>query len=119
MRPTSWIRRATYFRALWSNDEAILRDGLRSVLAGRGAGEREPHLIPMIKGVGSMYDVLRLAGQRAREDVRRDAPPMYLMARVASLFEPLPPLGRGIAATVTMVAGIAGLAAGVRRLITR
>lgn len=107
------------FRALWSNDEAILRDGLRSVLAGRSAGEREPHLIPMIKGLGSMYEVLGLAGQRALEDVRREAPPMYVMARLASVFGPLPPLGRGIVAMLTMLVGIAALVAGLRRLTMR
>jgi hypothetical protein len=46
------------FRTLWSNDEAVLRDELEALVAGHSAGEREPHLIPMIKGMGSMYEVL-------------------------------------------------------------
>jgi hypothetical protein len=79
------------FRTLWSNDEAILRDGLEAGVQGRNAGERQPHLVPMVKGMGSMDEVLGLAGQQARRDVRREVPPMYLMARLASPFRPLPP----------------------------
>ena len=83
---------AVSFRTLWSNDEAILRDGLEAVVQGRNAGERQPHLVPMVKGMGSMDEVLGLAGQQARRDAWREVPPMYLMARLASLFRPLPPL---------------------------
>jgi hypothetical protein len=107
------------FRTLWSNDEAILRDGLEAIIKGRSAGERQPHLIPMTKGMGSMYEVLGLAGQQARRDVQREAPPMYLMARVASLFRPLPPLGRGIASTLASLLGMLGLAAGARWMLAR
>jgi hypothetical protein len=44
---------------------------------------------------------------------------MYLMARLAGLFEPLPPLGRGIAALLTLLGGTVGFVAGVRRVLAR
>jgi hypothetical protein len=96
-----------------------MRDGLAAVLGGDSAGEREPHLIPLIKGVGSMDEVPDLAGQQARRDVRCQTPPMYLMARLASVYRPLPPLGRGIAAMISLLLGMVGLVAGVRRLMIR
>lgn len=98
------------FRSLWSNDEAVLREGLESVAAGGRPepGEREPRLKPMLTGAGEMYRILGMAGEEARRDVRREVPPMYLMARTADLFRPLPPMTRTLAAGAVM-----GVALGV------
>jgi hypothetical protein len=94
------------FRVLWSNDEIALRDGLEAVISGRPdrIGERRPLLVPMLRGIGGMHDVLRRSGGQAERDVLRAAPPIYVMARVAGLFRPLSPLGRGIAAGVSVAA---------------
>lgn len=107
------------FRALWSNDGQILREGLASIVSGHQLpiGEREPLVIPMLKGMGMMDEVLSAAGQGAKHDVLRQVPPMYAMARLARFFGPLPPLGRGIAAMVASMVGSFLLFGGIRRLL--
>ena len=76
------------FRALWSNDERVLREGLAALVSGRPLpiGERTPRMVPMLKGIGMMDAVLSSAGQEAKRDVLREAPPMYALARLATLF---------------------------------
>lgn len=103
-------------RVLWSNDERPLRDGLRAVAAGARPhkAEREPRLVPMLRGLGTMHDVL--PGREARRDVLRAAPPMYGLARLAGVFRPLPPLARSIAALGTVAAAGLAAVAGVQRL---
>lgn len=107
------------FRSLWSNDTQSLRDALAAFVSGRPLPVRENELllVPMIKGMGTMEQTLEIAGDVAKQDVLRQVPPMYAMARIASLFEPLPPLGRGIAATAVTMAGMAALVIGARRLL--
>ncbi len=109
------------FRSLWSNDERVLREALAAITSGqrRPIGERQPRLVPMLKGMGTMDEVLTAAGQDAKRDVLREAPPMYGMARLASLFGPLPPLGRGIAAMATSMLGLVALVGGSRWLLAR
>lgn len=99
------------FRSLWSNDDAVLLGDRRR--RARAASH------PDDQGVGSMDEVPDLAAQQASRDVRREAPPMYLMARLASEYRPLPPLGRGIAAIISLLLGMVGMLAGVRRLMIR
>ena len=43
-------------------------------------------MVPMLKGIGMMDEVLSSAGQEAKRDVLREAPPMYALARLATLF---------------------------------
>ncbi len=96
------------FRVLWSNDSHILRDALQAIVTNQAVpiGERESHVVPMLKGMGMMHDILSMAGQQAKQDVLRQAPPMYLLARLTALFRPLPPFGRGIAAMIAMLVGL-------------
>ncbi|HET8632074.1 MAG TPA: hypothetical protein VFL91_31995 [Thermomicrobiales bacterium] len=107
------------FRALWSNDERALREGLDAIVSGPpGAiGEREPRVVPMPNGLGTMDAILGDAGATARQDVLRQAPPMYAMARLAAFFGPLPPLGRGIIAAAIGMLGPVVLAGGLRQLL--
>lgn len=108
------------FRTLWSNDAHAMRDGLRRVLEGDAAfGQKQTRLIPMISGMGSMYQVLERSGPTAKRDVLRQAPPMYAMARIADLYRPLPPLARGLAAMATVGVAMLGLSWGMRRLLQR
>jgi len=108
-------------RTLWANErQAALRKALDAVASGRTpVGERTPRLIPMLRGTGTMAEVLGLSGAVAQRDVLKQAPPMYAMARLAALFRPLSPLGRGLAAQATTMAAGALLAAAIRRRITR
>lgn len=95
------------FRALCSNDERVLREGLHALVAGYPLpiGEREPLIIPMLKAMGVMRAVLDRAGSQAKEDIRRELPGVFPLLYLAALFRPLPPLARGIVALATVAIG--------------
>lgn len=95
------------YRALWSNQERVLRDPLRKVAERRWGivGESETRVVPMMTGMGKMYEVLSLAGPVARRDVARKLPPMYGLARLAATFRTLPPFSRAVVATALAMGG--------------
>jgi hypothetical protein len=101
------------FRTLWANHTRILRRVLAAVAQGdeTPVGEDESKAVAMVRGLGSLWETLSVAGPVALRDVAVQAPPMWLTGRIASLFRPLPPLGRGLAAGAVL--GGAGAAAGV------
>ena len=70
------------YRLLHSNDEKGLRRAIRAVLAGR-RGEKQARLLPSLRGVACMMDVLKRAGPQAELDLRTQAPPVYALARLA------------------------------------
>jgi hypothetical protein len=109
------------FRSLWANDERVLRHGLEAIVSRQESpiGESQPRVAPMLKGLGKQYDLLSFAGEQAKRDFLREVPPMYVMARLAALFRPLPPLGRGIAAQSIGMLGLILALGGLRRLWTR
>jgi hypothetical protein len=88
------------FRSLWAGDEKGLWGALHSVAHGEIPSEREStrRLAPMAMGIGMMQEMVRQAGPRAKADLWRAAPPMALMAVLADLFRPLPPMWRAAAA---------------------
>jgi hypothetical protein len=102
------------FRALWSNDEATVRDGLQALVDGRAPDrpERLNRVAPMTRGLGLQYDILDASGDVAKRDVLREMPPMYVMARIAAMLRPLPPLARGALAQGVAMAPLA-IAAGI------
>lgn len=106
-------------RVLWSNDEAGLRRAIHALLAHGEHDQYESMMIPMLRGMGCMYPVLESAGPKALDDLKREVPPVFLLARTASLFEPLPPLGRSLAAVATLVASAALVAAVTQRALSR
>jgi hypothetical protein len=102
------------FRTLWSNDAAGLRQGFEALLSPNveaAHGQREAKLVPMMRGMGKMDEILGSAGDVARHDLRRALPAVYGMAKLAGVFRPLPPLGRAFAATtvVATALGVAGV----------
>jgi Iodothyronine deiodinase len=104
-------------RILWANDVKNLRRGLQALAAGRTAGEVTSKVVAMLRGLGRIDRVLRQSGGYALTDFRRQAPPMYALARIASIFKPLPSLGRGVAAVATALGAIALAAFGTRALL--
>jgi hypothetical protein len=66
-----------------------------------------------------MYPVLENAGPKALDDLKREVPPVYLMARTAALFKPLPPLGRSVAAVATLVASTTLVVFAAQRVFVR
>jgi hypothetical protein len=108
------------FRALWAHHERVLRQVLQAIVSGQPSplDENQEKLIPMLEGMGVMYEILGFAGKPARRDVAREVPPMYGIAHLAALFRPLPPLGRSLAAITSAMVGMLALIASVRRLLT-
>jgi hypothetical protein len=107
------------FRTVSSSDGRVLRQGLEAIVSRRPLpiGERQPRVVPLLKGLGMTYEVLDLAGQEAKRDFRRELAPVYLLARLAALFRPLSAFGRGIAAIATGVLGLAAVLVGLGRLL--
>ncbi len=103
------------FRAVSSSDGRVLREGLEALLSRQPLpiGERQPRVVPLLKGLGMTGEILDLAGREARRDFRRELPPVYALARLAALFRPLPPLGRGIAAAATGTLGLTAILGGL------
>lgn len=101
------------FRTLWANHTRPLRRVLAAVAQGNdeSVGEDERKAVAMVRGVGSLWETLSAAGPVALHDVAVQAPPMWLTGRNASLFRPLSPLGRGMAAGAVLAG--AGVAAGL------
>jgi hypothetical protein len=93
---------------LWSNDRRGLRRLLRATVEGRAPrrARRYATLVPLLRGVGVMHQILSGAGPQARRDMWVTAPPVYGLARGAALFRPLSPLGRSIAALTTVLGGV-------------
>lgn len=105
------------YRTLWSNHEWTLREGLAVVAAGgRPFEQRAPRIMPMAAGIGEMYRILELAGNDAKRDVLYQAPPVYILARLASLLPFGGPIRRGLGATGFLLGiGMGGLVAAARR----
>lgn len=109
------------FRSLWTNARRDLHDALKAVAGGRPVPhpERKSHVEPMLRAAGVSDNVLDLAGPVAKDDVRREALPIYVMGRLAAAFKPLPPLGRGTAAALTVAAAATLVVWGGARLVSR
>jgi hypothetical protein len=105
-------------RTLWANDRHAVERGLEQLLGLEepGRADDEPHLVPMLAGLGAMHTTLEGAGKQAQRDMIRAVPPMYALGRVARLFGPLPPAARGAVATASVAAASVGAVALIRRL---
>lgn len=94
------------FRTLWSNDTRVLRRALRAI--ARGAPdhpfEKERRVVPMVRGLARVDEVVRAAGPQALQDLRREAPLVFAAAEVAWVWRALTPLGRVAVAACGAVA---------------
>lgn len=106
------------WRTLWANDDRTLASALEALTEGRTPEPRqvETHVVPMLVGTGCMWETWHDGGGHAVTDVLREAPPMYLSARLAALFRPLPPLTRG---TIGIGLSMAPMALAVAALARR
>ena len=109
------------FRSVSSSDKRVLRKGLEALVSRQPLpiGERQPRVVPLLKGLGMMIEILDSAGREARQDFWRELPPVYAVACLAALFRPLPPLGRGIAAVTTSMLGLMAVLGGLGWLLKR
>ena len=63
-------------------------------------------VLPMVRGMGMVNEVMERGGPQAVSDLWRAGFPIALAGRIASFFTPLSPDQRGIAAVLTLVVGM-------------
>ena len=93
------------FRSLWAADRDALHQALDAAAAGvKPAKTQSVAMVgPVARAMGKVQEVMERGGQQAKRDLWRAGFPMALAGRVATLFSPLSPDQRGVAA-VTIVA---------------
>jgi len=84
------------FRALWAGQEGLLRDRIEELLEREAKGEdpvlgeQENMVIPMIHGSAELDYAVGRAGEKAKEDVRREmGTVVYGLQKVMSKLEPV------------------------------
>jgi thiol-disulfide isomerase/thioredoxin len=105
------------FRSLWAADYEALRQALDDAASGRAmVSTQSTRLLgPVVRAMGRVQEVMERGGPQAVSDLWRAGFPMALAGRVATWFKLLPPDQRGIAAVLTLAAGMlvtVGLIAG-------
>ena len=103
------------FRTPCSNDEGELRSALVAIVGGRKDQpfEGRRRLASLACALARVDEVVRAAGPRAVEDLRREAPVVYAAAEAAWIWRTLTPLGRAAAALAGALA-IASVYGGVQ-----
>ena len=92
------------FRSIWARDENNISRALENVARDQPLTKKESRAMvrPLVSAVGSVHEVMSRAGPQAERDHWLANPPMELAGRVASLFRPLSPDLRGVAAVATL-----------------
>jgi len=92
------------FRAQWARDDRLIRSALQSVLAGTTPVKRESRALlgPVARAMGSVDEVMRVAGPGAGRDLWWSASPMATAGLLARLFRFKRRDHRGIAAVVAL-----------------
>lgn len=90
------------FQALWAGDIDAIDTAAEQIAKGKRPGKKmSQHMfVPFIRGAGYMHETLNLAGKRAYHELRRGAPPVWLLSRTAGLFSFMPQRFRGVAAMI-------------------
>lgn len=103
------------FRTPCSNDERVLRSVLLAITGGRKDHpfEQRRRVVPVARALAHLDDVVRAAGPRAVEDLRRETPLVYAAAEVAWFWRALTPVGRAAVVLAGMVTA-ASIYGGVR-----
>jgi thiol-disulfide isomerase/thioredoxin len=96
------------FRSLWAADYGALRQALDDAAGGRAMNRTQSNKLlgPVIRAMGVVREVMERGGPQAVSDLWRAGFPMALAGQVATLFKPLGPDQRGIAAVVTLALGL-------------
>lgn len=73
-------------------------------------------LVPVARAMGHVQEAMSVAGPQAQRDLLLAGTPMAVAGRLATLFQPLSPDARGIAAVATLgvsTAAVIGVVIGV------
>ena len=96
------------FRSLWAADYAALGQALDAVTAGRTPERNQSTamIVPVTRAMGHVQAVMERGGPQAVRDLWQGGFPMAAAGRLATLFSPLTPDQRGIAAVLTLALGM-------------
>lgn len=96
------------FRSLWASDRDALHQALEAAAAGMKPARKQSVAMvgPVVRAMGKVQEVMERGGQQAKRDLWRAGFPMALAGRIATLFSPLSPDQRGIAAVVILALGM-------------
>ncbi len=96
------------FRSLWAADRDALYQALNAAAAGRMPESKQSTALigPVARAMGQVQEVMTRGGPQAVRDLWRSGFPMALAGRIATLFTPLSPDQRGIAAVLTLALGM-------------
>ena len=99
---------AILFRSLWASDYCALRMALDAAADGRTPETKQSVKMigPVARAMGHVQEVMKRGGPQAVRDLWLAGFPMAMAGRVATLFSPLSPDQRGIAAVVTLAFGM-------------
>lgn len=105
------------FRSLWASDYNALRRALDAAAAERTQQKNQSTamILPVARAMGQVQATMERGGPQAVRDLWIGGVPMALAGRVATLFAPLSPDKRGIAAVVTLTLVAMGILAVVAR----
>lgn len=105
------------FRSLWSNDERPLRRALAAMSRGTAVRPmpraRDRRIVPWLRSLTRLDEVVRAAGDQAVRDLRRETPGLYAACELAWIWRTLTPLGRAAVAGAGAL-GAAGLVVALR-----
>jgi thiol-disulfide isomerase/thioredoxin len=92
------------FRSLWAADYGALREALAAVANDRALSTQQSTrmIVPVARAMGHVQAVMERGGPQAVRDLWIGGLPMALAGRIATLFRPLAPNQRGVAAVVTL-----------------
>ena len=96
------------FRSLWAADRDALYQALDATAAGRMPESKQSTamIVPVARAMGQVQEVMTRGGPQAVRDLWLSGFPMALAGRIATVFTPLSPDQRGIAAVLTLALGM-------------
>lgn len=95
------------FRSLWAADRNALHQALDAAAAGRVPERKQSDALvgPVARAMGQVQAVMERGGPQAVRDLWIAGFPIALAGRIATLFSPLSPDQRGVAAVLTLALG--------------
>lgn len=99
------------FRSIWAGDIAAIHRALAAVAAGQPLSKKQSVSMvgPMARAMGHVDATIKRGGRMAVRDMWRVAFPVVLAGRIATLFSPLSPNQRGVAAVLTILLSLAAI----------
>jgi thiol-disulfide isomerase/thioredoxin len=96
------------FRSLWASDYEALHRALDAAANGHRPDTKQSVKMigPVARAMGHVQEVMKRGGPQAIRDLWLAGFPMALAGRVATLFSPLSPDQRGVAAVATLAFGM-------------